>query len=144
LIDLTRQPIDVEALMRAAEHPECGAVLVFSGTVRNHHQGREVVKLAYQAYQPMARKEFEAIAAETQARWPELRCIQVVHRFGEMAVGQSSIVITVSAPHRAEGFAALRHIIDTIKTRVPIWKKEFYRDGESDWIHPEDGCCPPH
>lgn len=141
---VTREAIDIQTLTTAAEHPECGAVLTFSGTVRNHHAGRKVTKLAYEAYEPMAEKEMDNIIALAMEQWPGVRKVQVVHRFGEMEVGQSSIFITVSSPHRPEGFAALRFVIDRIKRDVPIWKKEFYEDGSTDWLHPEEGCCGHH
>jgi len=139
MIAVTRQPLD-----SSAGHPECGAQLSFSGTVRNHHLGRAVVKLAYEAYETMATEQIEAIVAACRESWPDVRKIQVVHRFGEMEVGESSIYITVATPHRAEGFAALRFLIDRIKRDVPIWKKEFYQDGETGWLHPEEGCCGHH
>lgn len=144
MIDIIRDAIDIDHLNAAAAHPECGAVLTFSGTVRNHHLGRKVVKLAYEAYESMARAEMERVATDAREQWPDVRHIQVVHRFGEMPVGASSIYITVSSPHRPEGFAALRFLIDQIKKDVPIWKKEFYEDGESGWLHPEEGCCHRH
>ncbi|CAM2066117.1 Molybdenum cofactor biosynthesis protein MoaE [Sulfidibacter corallicola] len=143
-VAVIRAPIDIEALNRGAVHPACGAVLTFSGTVRNHHLGRPVVRLAYEAYEGMAEAEMRRVAAGVAEKWPDVRRVQVVHRFGEMDVGASSIYITVSAPHRPEGFEALRYVIDRIKRDVPIWKKEFYRDGESEWLHPEEGCCRNH
>jgi len=144
MIEIMRDPIDVNAMNARAEHPECGAVLTFSGTVRNHHLGRKVVKLAYEAYDGMAKSEMEKVVAAALEQWPDVRKVQVVHRFGEMPVGASSIYITVSSPHRPAGFAALRFVIDQIKRDVPIWKKEFYEDGESDWLHPDEGCCHTH
>lgn len=141
MIEITRDPIDIPALEAASSHPACGAVLTFSGTVRNHHMGRQVVKLAYEAYEGMAQSEMVKVVEEARQQWPDIRTVQVVHRFGEMAVGASSIYITVASPHRVEGFAALRFIIDRIKQDVPIWKKEFYEDGQTDWLHPEEGCC---
>ena len=144
MIAITREAIDIEAMNRDAGHDACGAVLTFSGTVRNHHMGRQVRKLAYEAYDGMAQSEMAKVVDEARAKWPNVEKVQVVHRFGEMPVGSSSIYITVAGHHRPEGFAALRYIIDTIKRDVPIWKKEFYSDGESDWLHPEDGCCHTH
>ena len=144
MIEITRDPINIDAMNREAEHHECGAVLTFSGTVRNHHLGRKVTKLAYEAYDGMAHSEMEKVVGAAFEKWPDVRKIQVVHRFGEMPVGASSIYITVSAPHRPEGFGALRFVIDRIKRDVPIWKKEFYEDGESDWLHPDEGCCHSH
>ena len=144
MIAVTREAIDMERLLQTAGHPQCGAVLSFSGTVRNHHLGRPVIKLAYEAYESMARAEMERVVAEAMKTWPTLKKVQAVHRFGEMPVGASSIFITVASPHRPEGFEALRFVIDRIKRDVPIWKKEFYEDGHSDWLHPEEGCCGQH
>ncbi len=144
MIEIIREPIDIDQLNERASHPACGAVLTFSGTVRNHHLGRKVVKLAYEAYESMAQSEMEKVAAAAFEQWPDVKKIQVVHRFGEMAVGESSIYLTVSSPHRPDGFAALRFVIDRIKRDVPIWKKEYYEDGETDWLHPEEGCCHGH
>lgn len=144
LIDIIREPIDIARLNRNAAHPACGAVLGFSGTVRDHHLGRRVVKLAYEAYEPMALGEMKRLADLCRERWQDVRRIQIVHRFGEMAVGDSSIYLTVATPHRSEGFEALRFLIDRIKRDVPIWKKEFYQDGASEWLHPEEGCCHTH
>lgn len=143
-VDVTRDAIDEHALYDTSEQPECGAVLTFAGTVRNHHMGRKVIKLAYEAYEEMALKEIEKIAMECKGEWNDVRKIQVVHRFGEMGVCEPSIFISVSSPHRKEGFEALRFLIDRIKRDVPIWKKEFYEDGETDWLHPEEGCCAHH
>ncbi len=144
MLQITRDPIDIRQMNADACHPACGAVLSFSGTVRNHHQGRQVVKLAYEAYESMARSEMEKVVFACFEKWPDVKKIQVVHRFGEMEVGASSIFITVASPHRAEGFAALRFVIDRIKRDVPIWKKEYYEDGETGWLHPEEGCCAKH
>lgn len=144
MIQLTRLPIDCEALNATAGHAKCGAVLTFSGTVRNHHMGRAVHKLAYEAYETMAQKQIAAIVAEAKVQFVQLEKAQVVHRLGEMGVGESSIYITVATHHRPEGFAALRFIIDRIKRDVPIWKKEFYNDGASDWLHPGEGHCCNH
>lgn len=144
MIDVTRNPIDVDALNHSAGDPACGALLTFAGTVRNHHDHRPVTRLAYEAYEAMARAEMQRVVNAAYEAWPDVRKIQVVHRFGEMGVGAPSIYITVAAPHRPEGFAALRFVIDRIKRDVPIWKKEFYEDGESQWLHPDEGCCGQH
>ncbi len=144
MIAITRDPIDIPALNAAALDPGCGAVVSFSGTVRNSHQGRAVRQLAYDAYEPMAQIELERAVADCLAAWPDLKKVQVVHRFGRMNVTDSSIYITVSSPHRADAFAALRFMIERIKKDVPIWKKEYYEDGESGWLHPDDGRSPDH
>ena len=101
MIEITRDPIDVELLNREAGHPACGAVLTFSGTVRDHHLGRKVVRLAYEAYEEMAKKEMEKVALAARAKWTDLKKVQIVHRFGEMAVGDSSIL-----PHRRHAASA--------------------------------------
>lgn len=143
-VAITRNDIDQHLLADRGGHPACGAVLTFSGTVRNHHLARPVVQLAYEAYAPMALKEMNRVIDAMYDQYGDVRLAQVVHRFGTMPVGASSIFLTVATPHRPEGFAALRFLIDRIKRDVPIWKKEFYADGETDWLHPEDGCCHHH
>ncbi|MCB1042160.1 MAG: molybdenum cofactor biosynthesis protein MoaE [Acidobacteria bacterium] len=140
-MQLVREEIDIAALTHRANHPECGAVVTFSGTVRNHQGSRKVVKLGYQAYEDMAQAELSRVVTEACQQWPSLRTCLAVHRLGEMPVGESSVFIAIGAPHRPEAFAALRFVIDTLKQRVPIWKKEYYEDGETEWLHPEDGCC---
>nr|VFJ54097.1 MAG: molybdopterin synthase catalytic subunit [Candidatus Kentron sp. FM]VFJ56238.1 MAG: molybdopterin synthase catalytic subunit [Candidatus Kentron sp. FM]VFK10152.1 MAG: molybdopterin synthase catalytic subunit [Candidatus Kentron sp. FM] len=144
VIAITREPIDTPTLDKNAIDPACGAVLTFSGTVRNTHHHRLVKMLSYETYEPMARRELEKMVSECKRRWPGLRKIQVVHRFGKMNVTESSVYITVSSPHREDAFLGLRYIIDNIKKDVPFWKKEFYEDGESEWLHPEDGCSSDH
>nr|VFK00334.1 MAG: molybdopterin synthase subunit MoaE [Candidatus Kentron sp. H]VFK00346.1 MAG: molybdopterin synthase subunit MoaE [Candidatus Kentron sp. H]VFK04512.1 MAG: molybdopterin synthase subunit MoaE [Candidatus Kentron sp. H] len=136
---ITRDPIDTVALDKDAMDPACGAVITFSGTVRDNHHGRPVRMLSYEAYEPMGQRELEGVLSESLRRWPEIKKVQAVHRLGEMKVTESSVHITVSTPHREAGFLALRFIIDRIKQDVPIWKKEFYEDGESAWLHPEGG-----
>ena len=143
MIALTRAPIDIAALNHSATDPACGAVLTFSGTVRNQHLRRPVEKLIYEAYEPMAQAELERIAQACRETWPDVRKVQIVHRFGEMAIMESSVYITLCSPHRNDAFPALRFVIDSIKRDVPIWKKEFYADGESDWLHPKEGGAPP-
>nr|VFK47232.1 MAG: molybdopterin synthase catalytic subunit [Candidatus Kentron sp. TC]VFK51933.1 MAG: molybdopterin synthase subunit MoaE [Candidatus Kentron sp. TC]VFK62575.1 MAG: molybdopterin synthase catalytic subunit [Candidatus Kentron sp. TC] len=144
MIAITREPIDMVTLDKNAVDPACGAVLIFSGTVRNSHHQHPVKMLSYEAYEPMAQRELEKVVAECKRRWPDIRKVQLVHRFGKMAVTESSVYITVSAPHRGDAFLGVRYIIDNIKKDVPFWKKEFYEDGESEWLHPEDGCSPGH
>nr|VFK50986.1 MAG: molybdopterin synthase catalytic subunit [Candidatus Kentron sp. TUN] len=144
MISITRDPIDTVALDKGAVDPGCGAILTFSGTVRNTHHDRRVRMLSYEAYEPMAQSELERIVADCLKCWPDIKKIQVVHRFGKMQVGESSVYITVSTPHREAGFSALRFIIECIKKDVPFWKKEFYENGESEWLHPEEGCSFEH
>ena len=133
MIKVSREEINIEELNQSAIHPACGAVLTFSGTVRNNNHSKQVLKLAYEAYEEMAQKEMEKLAEEACKKWKDVKKIQAVHRFGEMGVNESSIYITVSSGHRPEGFEALRFMIDRIKRDVPIWKKEFY-ERDSTWL----------
>jgi molybdopterin synthase catalytic subunit len=113
--------------------PDCGAVVLFSGTVRDHAEGRtDVVRLEYEAYEEMVVPKLAEITAETRARWPDTGRIAIVHRVGELELGESSVVAAVSAPHRAEAFEAARFAIDALKVSVPVWKREIW-DGGSDW-----------
>ena len=113
-------------------HPGAGCVLTFAGTVRDEHLGREVTAIEYHAYSPMALRELNRIEDEVHARWPALRAV-LVHRTGLLRLGEVSVLIAVAAPHRPEGFDALRFAIEQIKENVPIWKKEFYTNGHA-WI----------
>jgi molybdopterin synthase catalytic subunit len=131
-VALTREPLAVDRLASGLTAPDCGAVVTFTGTVRDRHQGRRVRGLSYDAYEAMALPLLEEIAAGARQRFALTRVV-VVHRLGDMAVGEASVFIGVASPHREEGFAACRFLIDTIKTQVPIWKKEFYDDGAA-WI----------
>lgn len=131
MLRLVDGPIDVRELERAVAHPGAGAVLCFQGTTRDSFEGRGVLHLEYEAFAPMALAELERIAAEAQARFPGSR-LAVAHRVGRVEVGEASVVIAVSAPHRDEAYLASRFAIDALKARVPIWKKEWYADG-SQW-----------
>lgn len=139
---LTPDPIDPAALREAANDPHAGAVSVFEGTVRNHHQGREVVRLEYEAHAPVAEKEGRRIVQDAIERFG-LDHAEAVHRTGPLEIGETAVIVAVSSPHRSESFEACRFIIDEIKHRLPIWKKEFYPDGSSDWVGCE-GCRQGH
>ena len=127
MVRLTRAPIDLAALQHAASGD--GALCLFVGLVRDHNRGRTVVRLEYEAYEEMALPLMEDIATETRRRWP-VTDVHIVHRLGSLAVGEPSVAVAVASPHRDEAFAACRYAIDTLKATVPIWKKEFYSDGE--------------
>ncbi len=129
---LTDDPIDPRALVRRVMRPSDGAYVLFEGVVRNHHEGKAVESIFYDAYRPMAEKEMEAIVREIAARYPDV-ALAVVHRLGHLIVGDSSIAIVASSPHRAEAFEACRMMIDRIKETVPIWKKERGPGGE-EWV----------
>jgi molybdopterin synthase catalytic subunit len=115
--------------------PGCGAVVTFLGTVRDVTGDEVTVALEYEAYAPMAEAKMAEIAADIRARWPGCQ-VAMVHRIGRLEVGEISVAVAVSAPHRAEAFAACRHGIDRLKELVPIWKKDIALTGASEWIHP--------
>jgi molybdopterin synthase catalytic subunit len=132
---LSDAAIDAEAEKRALAHPAAGGCLAFEGWVRNHNEAREVLRLDYQAYGPVAESEGEAILAEAIAKF-DLRAALCVHRVGALAIGDMAVWVGVSADHRGAAFDACRWLIDEVKRRVPIWKNEHYADGESGWLHP--------
>jgi len=140
-INIVRSPIDVAALEAAVADPGAGAIATFVGTTRNENSGRRVLRLEYEAYEPMALSEMRKLAEEAVRRWGLLRAA-ITHRIGVVEIGEASVAIAVSAPHRAEAFSACRFLIDRIKEIVPIWKKEHFEGGEI-WV----GCQtshPPH
>jgi molybdopterin synthase catalytic subunit len=126
MVRLVREPIDVAALQ--ATLPADGALCLFLGVVRNENGGRGVRYLEYEAYEEMAAPLMREIEAEVRARWP-VTDVRLVHRLGRLEIGEPSVAVAVAAPHRVEAFAACRYAIDTLKAKVPIWKKEFYADG---------------
>lgn len=133
LVALTSEPIAVGALHDWAVRPGCGAVVCFTGTVRDHAGTRRgVQRLTYEAYGPAAEDRMRAIVRALRARWPGLGAVALVHRVGCLGLGEVAVAVVVSAPHRAEAFAAARAAIDTLKRAVPIWKKETW-DGGEDW-----------
>ena len=125
-VALTREPIDLPALLDAP--PKDGAVCLFVGVVRNENGGRAVLRLEYEAYEDMALELMEEIARETVRRWP-ITQVRLVHRLGGLEIGEPSVAVAVTSPHRAEAFEACRFAIDRLKASVPIWKREFYTDG---------------
>lgn len=134
---LTREVLDPEALNKAVERPEAGAVVSFVGTTRNRHEGRAVLKLAYEAHEPLAKKALEKLRADAIAKFG-LSDAAIHHRLGELQIGEASVAIAASAPHRDAAFQGCRYLIDTLKTSVPIWKKEFYADGSAPvWVGPD-------
>lgn len=143
LFAITREPIDLRALEAELGHPECGALVTFCGVVRERaDDGQLVDGLRYEAHEAMALQTFAAIAQELQARYGELQ-ITMVHRIGELGVGEIAVVVLVAAAHRAEAFAGCREAIDSLKLRCPIWKQERYRSGERRWIANDCGVRAP-
>jgi len=136
MIALTAEPIDVANVLQHVQRAEAGAVVLFLGTTRQFTAGRETVELAYEAYREMAEKELCRLEAEARERWPLVACA-VVHRVGVVLVGEPSVAVAVSSPHRDAAFEAGRWLIDSLKETAPIWKQERWADGGADWIHPE-------
>ena len=132
LFRLIREPINIQQITESLQKPEDGAIVIFDGVVRNHAKNKAVRFLEYDAYEAMALKKLEEIGLRARSEF-EIRDIAIVHRLGHMEVGECSIVIAVASAHRGPAFDACRFAIDTIKKIVPIWKKEFYEDGEV-WI----------
>ncbi len=127
---LTAAELPVAEAYEWAVRPGCGGVVLFSGTVRDHAEGREGVEhLTYEAYDEAVLPRMTAIAAEARQRWPMIGRLAILHRTGRIELGESSVVVVVSTPHRAEAFEAGRFAIDALKASVPIWKHETWRDG---------------
>jgi molybdopterin synthase catalytic subunit len=135
MVRLTRAAIDYQALTEEVRRPDCGAVVLFLGTVRDLTGERLTVALDYEAYPAMAEKKMAEIEQETRSRWPVGELV-MEHRLGHLEVGDVSVAVAVSCPHRAQAFEAGRHAIDRLKELVPIWKKENWADGTTEWVHP--------
>lgn len=131
---LTDAAIDPAALVRDVQSPERGGVVSFAGVVRNHHAGRQVTRLEYSAYGAMAEAECARIVAEAEDRWPV--AVAMAHRIGTVEIGENAVVVVAAAAHRGDAFEACRHVIDAVKSRVPIWKREYYADGSIAWVDP--------
>jgi len=137
------RPFSPDALRTGVEDPACGGYVSFEGWVRDHNEGRRVLRLEYEAYETLAIKEGERIVAEALERFG-VRRIACVHRTGDLAVGELAVWVGVAAAHRDEAFAACRYVIDEVKHRVPIWKKEHYGDGDSGWVNCERCAATAH
>ena len=129
---LSDTALDLAAVVARVEAPERGAVTSFLGRVRDHHAGRKVIRLEYSAYAPMADAEFARIVGDAEARW-SVR-VAVEHRIGTLEIGDAAVIIAVAGAHRDEAFTACRFVIEEVKRRVPIWKKEYYSDGTVEWV----------
>jgi molybdopterin synthase catalytic subunit len=132
MIEITSEPLSLARCVAAVEAPQCGAIVTFLGTVRDHSDGKRTDYLEYEAYPEMAEEVLHTIVQEAHDRW-HIGHVAVQHRIGRLEIGEPSVVIAVSAPHRAEAFAACRHIIERLKQIVPIWKKEYGEGGEV-WV----------
>jgi molybdopterin synthase catalytic subunit len=129
---ISSAPLDVAAVIAEVTRPGCGAIAVFVGTTRDHNRGRRVLYLEYEAYEALAVRSFERIAAESHERWPGT-LLAIHHRTGRVEIGEASVVIAAASAHRAEAFAASRYGIERLKQIAPIWKHEYFEGGEL-WI----------
>ena len=125
-------PLDIVGMLAGAHHPGAGAVVLFSGEVRDHNRGREVAFLEYESYRPLASKLIGEILAAAKEKWP-LQIAVARHRVGKVAIGDTAVVVITASSHRSEAYAANRYIIDRIKHEAPIWKCEHYTDGTKEW-----------
>ena len=132
LVELTNDPMSVESVARRVVPPECGATVTMDGYVRRFTRGRETLYLIYEAYKPMALKEMRKLVEQAKRDF-EVSSVGIVHRLGRLEIGETSVVISVAAPHRGAAFAACEWLIRELKRTVPIWKKEVYADGEM-WV----------
>lgn len=135
MIHLVTEPIDYSAVTEAVRSHNAGAVVLFLGTVREFTRGEQTSWLEYEAYDQMAIASMSQLEADVRTRFPVTE-VAIVHRKGRMELGEISVAIAVSSPHRADAFEAGRWLIDTLKEQVPIWKKEHYSDGREEWQHP--------
>ncbi|MBI5653471.1 MAG: molybdenum cofactor biosynthesis protein MoaE [Chloroflexi bacterium] len=129
---ITRKRLDLGALVKRVEHPGAGAIITFSGVVRDNAHGKMVKHLEYEAYPEMAESSMREIIAEMRERWSDVR-VALAHRVGKLKIGEASLIIVVSAPHRPEAYAASRYAIERVKAILPVWKKEFALDGDH-WV----------
>jgi molybdopterin synthase catalytic subunit len=140
---ISSEPLPVGAAADWAVLPSCGAVVLFSGTARDHSgEQTGLVSLVYEAYEEHVLAGFEAIAADLRRQWPELGRIALLHRVGDLSVGDSAVVVVVSAPHRPEAFAAARAGIDALKATAPIWKQEVWAGHDATWARSEQAPAP--
>jgi len=138
-VEVTTSPLSEERLAAAVGDPGAGGIVLFSGVVRDQTSGRRVKYLEYEAHAPMAVAKMREIAAAVRERWPGVRKVALVHRIGRLEIGESSVMIAVASPHRHEAFEACHFAIDTLKATVPVWKKEYFEDGEV-WVGLQGEC----
>lgn len=133
-VAITFASLSLSQVYALADDPANGAIVVMSGMVRNQTDGKPVVALEYQAYEPMAIAVFRQIAQHIRLTWTDVNRVVIHHRVGRLQVGDISVLVAVGCPHRAEAFAACQYAIDTLKHNAPIWKKEHWADGSSSWV----------
>jgi molybdopterin synthase catalytic subunit len=138
LFRVVETPLSTDAAAAVVDEPGAGGIAIFSGVVRNQTDGRPVKFLEYEAHAPMAEAKMREIGEAIRARWSGVRRVAMLHRIGRLEIGESSVVIAVSAAHRGDAFEACRYAIDTLKRTVPVWKKEHFDDGEV-WVGLQGG-----
>ena len=132
-------PLSLDDAYRLADDGANGAIVLMSGMVRNNTDGKSVIALEYQAYEPMAISIFRQISTQIYQQWPDVTKIVIHHRTGRLIVGDISVLVAIGSPHRSEAFAACQYAINTLKHNAPIWKKEHWADGSSSWV--SIGAC---
>jgi molybdopterin synthase catalytic subunit len=135
MIALTHEPIDPQQVLAEVQSALAGAVVLFLGTTREMTGERHTASLDYECYPEMAERKLEELEAEARRRWPLCACA-IIHRLGHLGIGEASVAVAVSSPHRRDAFEAGQWLIDTLKQVVPIWKQENWADGTSEWVHP--------
>ena len=135
MVELTDKPIDTSRLLSTVSSPNAGAIVLFLGTTREVTGSRLTKSLDYECYLEMARQKLEELEVEARRRWQVIECA-IVHRIGHLEIGEASVGVVISSPHRQAAFEACEWLIDTLKQVVPIWKKENWADGTSEWVHP--------
>jgi len=135
MVELTDSPIDPASITRKMTSPTSGAVVLFLGTTRQFTDAKETVALTYTAYAPMAHSEMQKLESHARSRWPIDQCA-LIHRLGEVPIGEASVAVAVSTPHRRDAFEATSWLMDRLKELVPVWKKEHWASGSTDWVHP--------
>ena len=132
--EISADPVDLGEFRRSLADNACGALVIFEGWVRDHNEGRAVLHLAYEVHEPMALKEGQIILREAMDRF-DIAHVRAIHRQGHLTLSEPAVVVGVSSAHRDAAFRACRYVIDEIKHRLPIWKKEFYADGSAEWVN---------
>lgn len=135
MIHLTNEPIRTDDVLASVQDNNAGAAVLFVGTTREFTAGRQTLSLDYECYPQMAEKTLRDLAAQASSQWPITR-VSIVHRLGHLGLGEASIAVAVSTAHRQDAFESAQWIMDQLKKVVPIWKKENWADGTSDWVHP--------
>ena len=139
MVEITESPINAQQGMPRLSSPRAGASVIFLGTTREFTQGRQTRWLEYECYREMAERKLAELEAAARQRWPLVECL-LLHRVGPVDLGETSVLVAVSTPHRQQAFEAAQWLMDAIKQEVPIWKKENWADGGSQWVHP--GTAP--